>query len=67
MLFIHYLTKIESIRELIRFLRRDDENHEIRRFLGSASILQTDLIPIVINHHDDEELLDLLLRYIFLY
>ncbi|XKL60560.1 hypothetical protein PGB90_007617 [Kerria lacca] len=52
----------ESIRELIRFLRRDDENHEIRRFLGSASILQTDLIPIVINHHDDEELLDLLLR-----
>ncbi|KAK7576619.1 hypothetical protein V9T40_012905 [Parthenolecanium corni] len=52
----------EAIRELIRFLRRDDETHEIRRYLGAARILQSDLVPIVKNHHNDDEILDLILR-----
>jgi timeless len=55
-------TLSEAIRELIRFLRRDDETHEIRRHLGAARILQTDLVPILIQHHEDEEIQDLLLR-----
>lgn len=50
---------------MIRFLRRDDETHEIRRYLGAARILQSDLVPIVKNHHNDDEILDLILRYDF--
>lgn len=54
----------EALRDLIRFLRKDDESYEIRKHLGYAKILQTDLLPILIHHHNDAELLDLLLRYI---
>lgn len=57
----------EAIRELIRFLRRDDETHEIRRYLGTAKILQTDLVPILIHRHSNEEILDLLLRWVYFY
>ncbi|XP_065210655.1 protein timeless homolog [Planococcus citri] len=52
----------EAVRELIRFLRRDDETHEIRRYLGTAKILEKDLVPILIHRHSNEEILDLLLR-----
>ncbi|ESN92145.1 hypothetical protein HELRODRAFT_89874 [Helobdella robusta] len=38
---------LESIKDLIRFLKRDDETCSIRRQLGSAAILQNDLIPIL--------------------
>ena len=37
----------ESVKDLIRFMKRDDDLCTIRRQLGSASILQTDLLPIV--------------------
>nr|XP_018907854.1 PREDICTED: protein timeless homolog [Bemisia tabaci] len=52
----------ESIRDLIRYLRRDSENHEIRRQLGSSKVLEKDLIPILCQHSSNEELFDLNLR-----
>lgn len=37
----------ESVRDLIRYLRRDDAFHEVRLYLGQAKVLQTDLVPII--------------------
>jgi len=52
----------ETITDLIRYLRRDEEDHSIRRHLGKAKILQTDLLPILIHHSDKDELFDVVLR-----
>lgn len=52
----------ETITDLIRYLRRDDEDHTIRRHLGCAKVLQTDLLPIMVYHSDKEDLFDVLLR-----
>ncbi|GLH06684.1 Protein timeless [Gryllus bimaculatus] len=52
----------EAVKDLIRYLRRDDENHEIRRHLGEAKILQTDLLPILKEHCEETELFDHVLR-----
>lgn len=52
----------EAIRDLIKFLRRDGDDHEIRRFLGSANILETDLLPILVEYSDKLELFDLIVR-----
>lgn len=58
----------ETITDLIRYLRRDDEDHTIRRHLGCAKVLQTDLLPIMVYHSDKADLFDILLRYdIFIY
>ncbi|RZF49039.1 hypothetical protein LSTR_LSTR011401 [Laodelphax striatellus] len=54
----------ESIKDLIRFLRRDTEDHSVRRFLGSSKVLKTDLVPILIHHSDNDELFDVVLRLI---
>ncbi|XP_050538805.1 protein timeless homolog [Daktulosphaira vitifoliae] len=52
----------EAVRDLIKFLRRDGDDHEIRRFLGSANIVQSDLIPILIEYSNKIELFDLIVR-----
>lgn len=56
---------VETVKDLIRYLRRDDDDHQIRRHLGNAKVLQTDLIPIMIHHSDKEDLFDVVLRYEF--
>ena len=66
LLILRTIFLIEAVRELIRFLRRDDETHEIRRYLGTAKILEKDLVPILIHRHSNEEILDLLLRLVFI-
>ncbi|XP_037090858.1 protein timeless homolog [Pollicipes pollicipes] len=53
---------IECVKDLVRFLRRDDENHEIRRALGETKVVVKDLIPIIKHHSNDTELLDVTLR-----
>lgn len=53
---------IESVKDLIRFLRRDDANHEIRRILGHCNVLKTDLLPMLKKYHDHTELFDVLIR-----
>lgn len=53
---------LECVKELIRFLRRDDENHEIRRALGETKVLVKDLLPIVKYHAEDKELFEVTVR-----
>ncbi|XP_063230357.1 protein timeless homolog isoform X2 [Bacillus rossius redtenbacheri] len=53
---------VETVKDLIRYLRRDDANHEIRRHLGEAKVLQTDLLPILKDHWRREDLFDVVLR-----
>lgn len=57
---------IDVIKDLIRYLRRDDDTHTIRRFLGQTKLLQTDLVKILIHHVKYTELWDVLLRYVII-
>jgi Timeless protein. len=43
-------------------LRRDDENHEIRRYIGESKILQADLLPILKDYWEKADLFDVILR-----
>ncbi|KDR17447.1 Timeless-like protein, partial [Zootermopsis nevadensis] len=52
----------ETIKDLIRYLRRDDENHEVRRYLGTSKILQADLLPILKDFWEKVDLFDVILR-----
>lgn len=54
----------DVIKDLIRYLKRDDDTHTIRRFLGQTKLLQTDLVKILIHHVKNIELWDVLLRYV---
>lgn len=53
---------LETIKDLIRYLRRDDETHEVRRQLGETKVLQTDLLPLLKNYWKETDLFDVLLR-----
>nr|QCH40580.1 timeout [Chilo suppressalis] len=53
---------LNTVKDLIRYLRRDGEDHEIRRHFGQTKVLQTDLIPLLINHWENSELFDVTLR-----
>ena len=52
----------ETVKDLIKFLKREDESCDIRRQLGEAQIFQKDLIPIVKQYHEDRILLETLIR-----
>lgn len=60
--FFYDNASIEAIRDLIKFLRRDGDDHEIRRFLGAANIVETDLLPILVQYAHKSELFDLIIR-----
>lgn len=53
---------LETVKDLIRYLRRDDESHDIRRHLGNINVLQNDLIPLLRSYWEETELFDVLLR-----
>ncbi|GFN94793.1 protein timeless homolog [Plakobranchus ocellatus] len=53
---------LETVKDLIRFLRRDTDVCDIRRQLGNAQILQNDLIPMVKAYHDDKDLFDTVVK-----
>ena len=38
---------VECVKDLIRFLRRDDDNHCVRRALGDLGVLRSDLVPLL--------------------
>ncbi|XP_001998905.3 protein timeless homolog [Drosophila mojavensis] len=52
----------EGLKHLIWILRRDLDNHEYRRHLGRAKVLQTDLVYMLPDYVHDAELSDLLIR-----
>lgn len=54
---------LETAKDLIRYLRRDDENHDIRRQLGESKVLETDLLHLLKSYWEETELFDVLLRY----
>ncbi|XP_068123672.1 protein timeless homolog [Hyperolius riggenbachi] len=53
---------LESVKDLIRYLRHEDETRDIRQQLGAAQILQNDLIPLIIQHHNEKQLFDAVIR-----
>lgn len=55
---------LETVKDLIRYLRRDDESHDIRRQLGETKVLQTDLLPLLKSYWEETDLFDVLLRLI---
>uniref|UniRef100_A0A7M4EDH4 Timeless circadian regulator n=1 Tax=Crocodylus porosus TaxID=8502 RepID=A0A7M4EDH4_CROPO len=52
----------ESVKDLIRFLRHEDETREVRQQLGDAQILQNDLLPLLVQHASDAQLFDAIIR-----
>lgn len=42
------------------------ENHEYRRHIGKAKVLQTDLIEILINYGEDDEYFDIVVRLLII-
>lgn len=57
-----FLNVTETVKDLIRFLKRDDDSCAIRRELGEMEILQKDLIPIIKHYSDDRILLETVTR-----
>lgn len=53
---------LETVKDLIRYLRRDDETHDIRRRLGETKVLQTDLLPLMRSYWEENDLFDVILR-----
>ncbi|CAB3239308.1 unnamed protein product [Arctia plantaginis] len=53
---------LNTVKDLIRYLRRDGEDHEIRRHFGQTKVLQTDLLPMLVDHWENAELFDVTLR-----
>lgn len=57
----------ESVKDLIRYLRHEDDSRDVRQQLGAAQIVQNDLLPIIIQHGQDKTLFDACIRYIKYY
>ncbi|XP_012696574.1 protein timeless homolog [Clupea harengus] len=53
---------LESVKDLIRYLRHEDDTRDIRQQLGAAQILQNDLLPIIAQHGQDKPLFDACIR-----
>lgn len=53
---------LESVKDLIRYLRHEDDTRDIRQQLGAAQILQNDLLPIITQHGHDKPLFDACIR-----
>ncbi|KAL2091358.1 hypothetical protein ACEWY4_013621 [Coilia grayii] len=53
---------LESVKDLIRYLRHEDDTRDIRQQLGAAQILQNDLLPIITQHGQDKALFDACIR-----
>ncbi|XP_051026494.1 protein timeless homolog [Acomys russatus] len=53
---------LESVKDLIRYLRHEDETRDVRQQLGAAQILQNDLLPILTQHRQDKALFDAVIR-----
>ncbi|XP_057218725.1 protein timeless homolog [Triplophysa rosa] len=53
---------LESVKDLIRYLRHEDDTRDIRQQLGAGQILQNDLLPIITQHTEDKPLFDACIR-----
>ncbi|XP_019942306.2 protein timeless homolog isoform X1 [Paralichthys olivaceus] len=53
---------LESVKDLIRYLRHEDDTRDVRQELGAGQIVQNDLLPIIIQHGQDKALFDASIR-----
>ncbi|KAL5016963.1 hypothetical protein ScPMuIL_006552 [Solemya velum] len=53
---------LETVKDLIRFLKREDDTFDVRRELGHAQILQNDLLPILHTYHKERNLFEAVVR-----
>ncbi|XP_059185367.1 protein timeless homolog isoform X1 [Centropristis striata] len=53
---------LESVKDLIRYLRHEDDTRDVRQQLGAGEIIQNDLLPIIIQHGKDKALFDACIR-----
>ncbi|KAF7659770.1 hypothetical protein LDENG_00293260 [Lucifuga dentata] len=53
---------LESVKDLIRYLRHEDDTCDVRQQLGSGQIVQNDLLPIIIQYRGDKPLFDACIR-----
>ncbi|XP_075880602.1 protein timeless homolog [Nelusetta ayraudi] len=53
---------LESIKDLIRYLRHEDDTRDVRQQLGAGQIIQNDLLPIITQHGHDKTLFDACIR-----
>ncbi|XP_053678116.1 protein timeless homolog [Anopheles nili] len=53
---------VQGLKRIIWILKQDPPAHGCRLYLGNKRIVQTDLIPMVINYFDVPEVVDVLLR-----
>ena len=59
-----YSVPKESVKDLIRYLRHEDDTRDVRQQLGAAQILQSDLLPILTQHRQDKPLFDAVIRLV---
>lgn len=60
--FILLLLSPESVKDLIRYLRHEDDTRDVRQQLGAGQIIQNDLLPIITQHREDKTLFDACIR-----
>ncbi|XP_034022725.1 protein timeless homolog [Thalassophryne amazonica] len=53
---------LESVKDLIRYLRHEDDTHDVRQQLGESQIVQSDLLPIITQYGQDKALFDACIR-----
>uniref|UniRef100_A0A3B4B8P2 Uncharacterized protein n=1 Tax=Periophthalmus magnuspinnatus TaxID=409849 RepID=A0A3B4B8P2_9GOBI len=53
---------LESVKDLIRYLRHEDDTRDVRQQLGASQIIQNDLLPIIVQHGQDKTLFDACIR-----
>uniref|UniRef100_A0A3B3CT90 Timeless circadian clock n=2 Tax=Oryzias melastigma TaxID=30732 RepID=A0A3B3CT90_ORYME len=53
---------LESVKDLIRYLRHEDDSRDVRRQLGASQILQNDLLPLIVQYRQDKALFDACIR-----
>ncbi|KAM9859043.1 protein timeless homolog [Aulostomus maculatus] len=53
---------LESVKDLIRYLRHEDDSRDVRQQLGESQIVQHDLLPIITQHGQDKALFDACIR-----
>ncbi|XP_039603256.1 protein timeless homolog isoform X1 [Polypterus senegalus] len=53
---------LESVKDLIRYLRHEDDARDIRQQLGAGQIVQNDLLPLITQHHEEKGLFDACIR-----
>lgn len=53
---------LDCLKDLLRYLRKDDENHSVLCFLGCNNLLEDDLLPLIKRYENETEIFDFTLR-----